>query len=114
MARKVFNINIELNIHAVSFSLSFIFFLIYPVESCLKIVQVTCPGVWLCPNGQITMSIYMLGAITNTLPVEPSFPLLFHERFIYTKVNKCIQSSSLSIHSQVWFDATTCLYMTIP
>lgn len=62
MSRKAFQISIDFDVHAVS-----------------------CPGVWLCQNGDVMLRIEMLGILKHTKRVEPTFPLLFHEQFSFRK-----------------------------
>ncbi|KAJ9587587.1 hypothetical protein L9F63_018969, partial [Diploptera punctata] len=62
MSVKLFNVNIELDIQAV-----------------------TCPGVWLCPNGNVVLKVYIFGSIAKTSTLKPIFPLLYHQKFIFTK-----------------------------
>ncbi|XP_045474819.1 uncharacterized protein LOC123680784 [Harmonia axyridis] len=51
----------------------------------LDVQAVTCPGVWLCSNGQVSLQVYMLDSCVQTSSFRPSFPMLFHEQFIFTK-----------------------------
>ncbi|KAL3267875.1 hypothetical protein HHI36_007016 [Cryptolaemus montrouzieri] len=55
------------------------------VKVDLDVQAVTCPGVWLCSNGQVSLQIYMLDSCVQTSSFRPSFPMLFHEQFIFTK-----------------------------
>lgn len=48
--------------------------------------QVTCPGVWLCPNGKVALRINTLNLRAETRRISPIFPLLFHDRFAFSKV----------------------------
>lgn len=48
--------------------------------------QVTCPGVWLCPNGEVALQIDTLDCRTESRRASPIFPLLFHERLTFSKV----------------------------
>lgn len=47
--------------------------------------QVTCPGVWLCPNGKVALRITSLGCTLESHRVSPIFPLLFHSEFKFKK-----------------------------
>ncbi|KAK5644517.1 hypothetical protein RI129_005817 [Pyrocoelia pectoralis] len=51
----------------------------------VDIQAVTCPGVWLCPNGKVSLQIYMLDSCTQTTALPPVFPLLYHEQFVFYK-----------------------------
>lgn len=62
MSTKAFQISVDFDIHAVS-----------------------CPGVWLCQNGDVMLRIEMLGFLKHTKRVEPIFPLLLHEQFSFHK-----------------------------
>lgn len=62
MPRKAFLVQVELNVHAV-----------------------TCPGVWLCPNGKISLQIHMLGSNIQTHCIEPIFPIVFDEKFVFSR-----------------------------
>lgn len=44
-------------------------------------MQVTCPGVCLCPSGDIEVSLICLQHHFRTLPQPPRFPILLHETF---------------------------------
>ncbi|KAJ4439656.1 hypothetical protein ANN_07784 [Periplaneta americana] len=51
----------------------------------LDIQAVTCPGVWLCPNGKIALKIFMFESSARTSHLPPVFPLLYHQKFIFQK-----------------------------
>lgn len=51
----------------------------------LEIQAVTCPGVWLCPNGNVQLLFSMLGQEVQTKRLPPVFPLLFHEKLTFQK-----------------------------
>lgn len=53
----------------------------FRVKMSVEIDAVTCPGVWLCPNGRVELTFRTLGYHFKTNGVEPRFPLLFHEKF---------------------------------
>ncbi|XP_032679630.1 spermatogenesis-associated protein 6 [Odontomachus brunneus] len=57
---------------------------------CVKIQvdvhAVTCPGVWLCPNGKVALLINTLNSCVESQRISPIFPLLFHDRFTFSKV----------------------------
>lgn len=63
MAGRAFRVKVQLNVHAV-----------------------TCPGVWLCPNGKVALRIDTLDSRAESHPVRPIFPLLFHEQFTFDKI----------------------------
>ncbi|XP_012270563.1 spermatogenesis-associated protein 6 isoform X2 [Orussus abietinus] len=63
MARRGFCVKIELDLHAI-----------------------TCPGVWLCPNGKVALQINTLDSFIESHRISPVFPLLFHDRFTFKKV----------------------------
>lgn len=50
------------------------------------ILQVTCPGVWICPKGMVYLDIWLFGHNSSTSYTEPKFPLIFNETFIFHKV----------------------------
>ncbi|XP_076231575.1 uncharacterized protein LOC143177500 isoform X2 [Calliopsis andreniformis] len=62
MAGRGFCVNVQLDLHAI-----------------------TCPGVWLCPNGKVALRITSLGSTLESHRVSPIFPLLFHNEFNFKK-----------------------------
>ena len=48
-------------------------------------LQITCPGVWLCPNGKVALRITSFGSTLESHRVSPIFPLLFHNEFNFKK-----------------------------
>lgn len=48
--------------------------------------KITCPGVWLCPNGDVVLKVYCLDLKRKTRRVYPKFPLLFSEELLFQKV----------------------------
>lgn len=46
--------------------------------------QITCPGVWLCPKGKVSVRVSMLDRSAETRDMEPAFPLLVHEAFTFS------------------------------
>lgn len=48
--------------------------------------KITCPGVWLCPSGQLSLQMYMLDTCVQTSSAKPIFPLYFEEKFIFCKI----------------------------
>lgn len=67
--------------------------------------QITCPGVCLCPIGDIELSIICLKSNFRTLPRPPHFPIILHEAFtvigFYKNVNCLTQ-----------LQRTLCMYMS--
>ncbi|XP_049954650.1 spermatogenesis-associated protein 6 isoform X1 [Schistocerca serialis cubense] len=63
MRRKVTNFVLEIEVHAA-----------------------TCPGVWLCPDGEVSVKLKLFGDFAETMHVEPVFPMLFHEKFTFQKI----------------------------
>ncbi|XP_060531832.1 spermatogenesis-associated protein 6 [Cylas formicarius] len=54
------------------------------VELCLK--KITCPGVWLCSNGKVSLQLFMLDSSIQTELNKPYFPIRFNEKFIFRKI----------------------------
>lgn len=46
----------------------------------------TCPGVWLCPNGKVALRIDALDSSAESRRINPIFPLLFHDKFTFSKI----------------------------
>ncbi|XP_015586386.1 spermatogenesis-associated protein 6 isoform X2 [Cephus cinctus] len=63
MAGRGFCVKIELDLHAI-----------------------TCPGVWLCPNGKVALQINTMNSCIESHKITPIFPLLFHDKFTFKKV----------------------------
>lgn len=63
MAGRAFCVKIQLDVHAV-----------------------TCPGVWLCPNGKVALRINTLNSCTESRRISPIFPLLLHDKFTFSKI----------------------------
>ncbi|XP_017771800.1 PREDICTED: spermatogenesis associated 6-like protein [Nicrophorus vespilloides] len=57
----------------------------FQVQVELDLQAVTCPGVWLCANGNVSLQLYMLDSCVQTASVEPIFPLLLQEKYIFYK-----------------------------
>ncbi|XP_026671115.1 uncharacterized protein LOC108627157 isoform X2 [Ceratina calcarata] len=55
------------------------------VKIRLELHAITCPGVWLCPNGKVGLRITSLGITLESHRVSPIFPLLFHNEFHFKK-----------------------------
>ncbi|XP_022910273.1 uncharacterized protein [Onthophagus taurus] len=56
------------------------------VQVELEIQAVTCPGVYLCPNGKVSLQLYMLDSCIQTGCASPAFPILFNEKLIFFKM----------------------------
>lgn len=89
MAGKGFCVKIRLELHAVSNthrergeSNDYFSFSSQVANLCL---QITCPGVWLCPNGKVALRITTFGSTLESHRVSPIFPLLFHNEFNFKK-----------------------------
>ncbi|XP_076663054.1 uncharacterized protein LOC143366134 isoform X3 [Andrena cerasifolii] len=55
------------------------------VKVQLDLHAITCPGVWLCPNGKVALRMTSLGSTLESHRVSPIFPLLFHNQFTFKK-----------------------------
>lgn len=51
----------------------------------LEVQAVTCPGVWLCQNGNVSLHLEALGTTAKTHGLPPVFPILYHETFTFKK-----------------------------
>ncbi|KAI4489783.1 hypothetical protein M0804_003965 [Polistes exclamans] len=56
------------------------------VKIQLDLHAVTCPGVWLCPNGKIILKITALNSNAESHRIAPIFPLLYNEKFTFEKM----------------------------
>ncbi|CAL7952512.1 unnamed protein product [Xylocopa violacea] len=84
------------------------------VKIRLELHAVTCPGVWLCPNGKIALRITSLGSTIQSHRVSPIFPLLFHNEFHFkktftrlaalTELERCLEQESLYAELIQWLD----------
>ncbi|XP_011698771.1 PREDICTED: spermatogenesis-associated protein 6 isoform X2 [Wasmannia auropunctata] len=63
MAGRAFHVKVQLDVHAI-----------------------TCPGVWLCPNGKVALRINVFDSCAESHAISPIFPLLFHDKFIFDKI----------------------------
>lgn len=63
MRKKVTNFVVEIEVHAA-----------------------TCPGVWLCPDGYVSVQLKLFGDVAETKHVEPVFPILYHDKFVFQKL----------------------------
>lgn len=57
----------------------------FTLEVDLLINEVTCPGVWLCPYGRLSLEVYMLDSCVQTARIKPIFPLDFNEQYLFHK-----------------------------
>ncbi|XP_043288965.1 uncharacterized protein [Venturia canescens] len=66
--------------------------LYFPLKHCSKnsafsvLFKVTCPGVWLCPNGKVGLRINTLNSKIESRQLNPAFPLLYHDKFRFKKL----------------------------
>ncbi|XP_076754280.1 uncharacterized protein LOC143425420 [Xylocopa sonorina] len=84
------------------------------VKIRLELHAVTCPGVWLCPNGKVALRITSLGSTIESHRVSPIFPLLFHNEFNFkktftrlaalTELQRCLEQESLYAELIQWLD----------
>ncbi|XP_011494781.1 PREDICTED: uncharacterized protein LOC105359790 [Ceratosolen solmsi marchali] len=63
MVGRAFSVKVDLDLHAVS-----------------------CPGVWLCPVGKVSVQINIFDSCTSTPKLTSVFPLLYHNKLIFKKV----------------------------
>ncbi|VVC43645.1 Spermatogenesis-associated protein 6, N-terminal [Cinara cedri] len=71
------------------------------------ILDVTCPGVCICPKGMVYLEICLFGYNSSTSFVEPKFPLVFNETFSFHEnfakafdlrgVQKCLEDKYVQI-----------------
>lgn len=63
---------------------------------CVKVEidlhAITCPGVWLCPNGKVALRINTLKSSIESHRISPIFPLLFHDKFTFKMVFRGVTS----------------------
>lgn len=57
----------------------------------------TCPGVWLCQNEQIELSITLLGLVYRSNKLDPKFPLSFHETFLFEGCFMNVENIALNL-----------------
>ncbi|GBP27613.1 Spermatogenesis associated 6-like protein [Eumeta japonica] len=51
----------------------------------LEIRRVTCPGVWLCQDGSVSLILHALNSTYQTHLVPPVFPMIFKSTFQFRK-----------------------------
>lgn len=52
----------------------------------LDVQKVSCPGVWLCSNGKVSLQIHMFGSSVQTRNCRPTFPVVIYEKFVFSKI----------------------------
>ncbi|CAK1552852.1 unnamed protein product [Leptosia nina] len=51
----------------------------------IDVQKVSCPGVWLCQDGRVSLTVFALGTTYQTCLLPPVFPLLFRDVFYFRK-----------------------------
>ncbi|XP_045764577.1 spermatogenesis-associated protein 6 isoform X1 [Maniola jurtina] len=51
----------------------------------IEVQKVSCPGVWLCQDGRVSLTIFALGTSYQTCLLPPCFPLAFRDVFYFRK-----------------------------
>ncbi|CAH0728973.1 unnamed protein product, partial [Brenthis ino] len=51
----------------------------------IEIQKVSCPGVWLCQDGRVSLTVFALGTSYQTCLLPPVFPLTFKDVFYFRK-----------------------------
>ncbi|XP_038210251.1 spermatogenesis-associated protein 6 [Zerene cesonia] len=51
----------------------------------IDVQKVSCPGVWLCQDGRVSLTVFALGTSYQTCLLPPLFPLLFRDVFYFRK-----------------------------
>ncbi|CAH2075531.1 unnamed protein product, partial [Iphiclides podalirius] len=51
----------------------------------IDVQKVSCPGVWLCQAGRVSLTVFALGTSYQTCLLPPNFPLLFKDVFYFRK-----------------------------
>ncbi|XP_068630595.1 spermatogenesis-associated protein 6 [Battus philenor] len=51
----------------------------------IDVQKVSCPGVWLCQSGRVSLIVFALGTSYQTCMLPPTFPLLFRDSFYFRK-----------------------------
>ncbi|XP_046960225.1 spermatogenesis-associated protein 6 isoform X1 [Vanessa cardui] len=51
----------------------------------IEIQKVSCPGVWLCQDGRVSLTVFALGTSYHTCLLPPIFPLSFKDIFYFRK-----------------------------
>ncbi|XP_050342901.1 spermatogenesis-associated protein 6 isoform X1 [Nymphalis io] len=51
----------------------------------IEVQKVSCPGVWLCQDGRVSLTVLALGTSYHTCLLPPVFPLSFKDIFYFRK-----------------------------
>ncbi|CAH2107039.1 unnamed protein product [Euphydryas editha] len=51
----------------------------------IEVQKVSCPGVWLCQDGRVSLTMFALGTSYQTCLLPPVFPLAFKDIFYFRK-----------------------------
>ncbi|KAJ8731791.1 hypothetical protein PYW08_014521 [Mythimna loreyi] len=51
----------------------------------IDVQRVSCPGVWLCQDGRVSLTVFALGTSYQTCLLPPTFPLMFKDVFYFRK-----------------------------
>ncbi|KAG6463976.1 hypothetical protein O3G_MSEX014196 [Manduca sexta] len=51
----------------------------------IEVQRVSCPGVWLCQDGRVSLTVFALGTSYQTCLLPPLFPLMFKDVFYFRK-----------------------------
>ncbi|CAH0626776.1 unnamed protein product [Chrysodeixis includens] len=51
----------------------------------IDVQRVSCPGVWLCQDGRVSLTVFALGTSYQTCLLPPVFPLMFKDVFYFRK-----------------------------
>ncbi|XP_047526843.1 spermatogenesis-associated protein 6 isoform X1 [Vanessa atalanta] len=51
----------------------------------IEVQKVSCPGVWLCQDGRVSLTVFALGTSYHTCLLPPVFPLSFKDIFYFRK-----------------------------
>ncbi|KAJ0179716.1 hypothetical protein K1T71_004307 [Dendrolimus kikuchii] len=51
----------------------------------VEVQRVSCPGVWLCQDGRVSLTVFALGTSYQTCLLPPAFPLMFKDMFYFRK-----------------------------
>ncbi|XP_014371754.2 spermatogenesis associated 6-like protein [Papilio machaon] len=51
----------------------------------INVQKVSCPGVWLCQSGRVSLIVFALGTSYQTCMLPPVFPLMFKDVFYFQK-----------------------------
>ncbi|XP_045493272.1 spermatogenesis-associated protein 6 isoform X1 [Colias croceus] len=51
----------------------------------IDVQKVSCPGVWLCQDGRVSLTVFALGTSYQTCLLPPLFPLMFRDVFYFRK-----------------------------